>query len=30
MTQAQLMTQLVATVQSKAVTAFNTIMGMQA
>ena len=29
-TQAQLMTQLVATVQSKAVTAFNTIMGMQA
>ena len=30
MTQAQLMTQLAATVQSKAVTAFNTIMGMQA
>jgi flagellar hook-basal body complex protein FliE len=30
MTQAQLMTQLVTTVQSKAVTAFNTIMGMQA
>ena len=30
MTQAQLRTQLVATVQSKAVTAFNTIMGMQA
>ena len=30
MTQAQLMTQLATTVQSKAVTAFNTIMGMQA
>jgi len=30
MTQAQLMTQLVTTVQSKAITAFNTIMGMQA
>jgi flagellar hook-basal body complex protein FliE len=30
MTQAQLMTQLAATVQSKAVSAFNTIMGMQA
>lgn len=30
MTQAQLMTQLMTTVQSKAVTAFNTIMGMQA
>jgi flagellar hook-basal body complex protein FliE len=29
-TQASLMTQLAATVQSKAVTAFNTIMGMQA
>jgi flagellar hook-basal body complex protein FliE len=29
-TQATLMTQLAATVQSKAVTAFNTIMGMQA
>lgn len=29
-TQAQLMTQLAATVQSKAVAAFNTIMGMQA
>ena len=30
MTQAQLMTQLMTTVQSKAVTSFNTIMGMQA
>lgn len=30
MTEAQLMTQLVTTIQSKAVTAFNTIMGMQA
>ncbi|GAB2476669.1 hypothetical protein GCM10027265_28560 [Jatrophihabitans fulvus] len=29
-TQAQLMTQLASTIQSKAVTAFNTIMGMQA
>src|ERR1700712_3983531 len=29
-TQATLMTQLATTVQSKAVTAFNTIMGMQA
>jgi flagellar hook-basal body complex protein FliE len=29
-TQAQLMTQLATTVQSKAVAAFNTIMGMQA
>ena len=29
-TQAQLMTQLASTVQSKAVAAFNTIMGMQA
>jgi flagellar hook-basal body complex protein FliE len=29
-TQAQLMTQLATTLQSKAVTAFNTIMGMQA
>ncbi|SHG26867.1 flagellar hook-basal body complex protein FliE [Jatrophihabitans endophyticus] len=29
-TQAQLMTQLAASVQSKAVAAFNTIMGMQA
>ena len=30
MTQAQLMTQLMTTVSSKAVTSFNTIMGMQA
>lgn len=30
MTQAQLMTQLMTTVQSKAVASFNTIMGMQA
>lgn len=30
MTQASLMTQLATTVESKAVTAFNTVMGMQA